>query len=191
MLLPDYLVRENGVAPDESAAALMAVRSVIARLQDRADLAWAGARIALLLLEKPWLASCKITISCSSEYDDQGGTYLSRWLTVSDVRAVPEAEIPEAFRIRDGLLDEDTAADELDNQLSDDVAGLADAFMDPCEDSEHQVLVDRTLIADLLALDPPVSGAAAAERLWPDRKYHFAGSDRADGGQSTTAAVWR
>lgn len=187
MLLPDYLVRENDVAPDESAAALVAVGSVISKLQDRANLAWAGARIALLLIENPWLASCKITIRCSSEYNDQGGTYLSRWLSVSDVKALPAAQVPEAFRIQNGLLDEDTAANELENELADDVTGFADAFMEPYEDSEHEVLVDRTRIADLFAFGTPVSGAAVAERLWPDYKYLLAGSAKATDQPTATA----
>jgi hypothetical protein len=178
MLVPDYVVREARIEPDDSAAALAAVRSVIAKLQDRADLAWAGARIAQVLREHPWLAACKITISCSSEYNDQGGTYLSRWLGVSGVKPLAQAQIPEDLCVDTGGLDEDAATDRLNDALSDDVAGLADAFMEPYEDSEHEVLVDRALVADLIASPSPISGAAAAERLWPDCQHRLAATAR-------------
>jgi hypothetical protein len=170
LLMPDYFVRAQRIEPDEATATLTAVGHVLRTLMDRADLAWAGARIALLLDEKPWLASCAVTIDSSSEYNDGGGTMLVRSISVSQLETVESVEVPDEFRDGD---DVDVAAleDDVTRDLDQAACDFASAFMEPDQDSSLTVRVDRSLVAELLAGVEPISGSRIAERLWPDYKH--------------------
>jgi hypothetical protein len=178
VLLPDYLCHGDRVEPDAAAFTLASVRHVVNSLERYAALACAGARIVALLKDQPWLASLRLTLSrccCGGEASHGLNAW---WIHASRVTVVAGVAAPPHLVVDNDRFDDIGAGHLIENALDDQADLLAVAFCEEGDaddsDVDIDVDVDRAAVADLLAAREPVSGVAAAARLWPALAYLFA-----------------
>lgn len=133
---------------------------------DALESSWAGAYLASLFLQHPWLQSLRITLWASSEYDDQGGSYRSISNGVSAVNAVPGVTLPTDVTDNDQF-DETAAISVIEADLCDIDHSLYCAIDDGPNDYTDRVLeLNRDAIGELLA-HPPIRGSLAYRALCP------------------------
>lgn len=109
---PNYVLRHGSLALNAAGRDLTERMSETNRAMERLNRSWIGAFIAALFVDRPWLASFRLTIGASYEFDDSGGTYLSYWSAVSEVAGVDSCPTPAAL-CGHGALDADLVAEEL------------------------------------------------------------------------------
>lgn len=133
---------------------------------DALEHSWAGAYLAGLFLQHPWLQSLCISLWASSEYDDQGGSYRSISNCVASVEALPGATLPEDVT-DDGQFDETAAISAIEADLDDNDHSLYCAIDDSPNDNSDRVLaLNRDAIGKLLEC-MPISGSLAYQALCP------------------------
>ncbi len=113
---PNYVLKDGKLDLNAAGRDLTARMSEMGRAVERLNRSWTGAFIASLFVERPWLASFRLSIERSHEFDDSGGTYLCYWSTVSGVVCAEAARIP-AELCEQGALDEALAAADLEDAI--------------------------------------------------------------------------
>ncbi|MCX4150006.1 MULTISPECIES: hypothetical protein [Paraburkholderia] len=133
------------------------------------DATWAGALLARLFIDHPWLAGMTIELRASAVTDDDGVTFRSVVASVSDVihvDGVPLAESVDAA----GNLCQDRATDLLENVLQDNDADLYASFAEPHEYDDIDLIVRRDAIAELLQGEQ-IDGSVAFALLFSDHVH--------------------
>lgn len=157
----------DGFAENEAGQQLRTLHTEVEAKFQRFQSAWAGAFVASLFVHFPWLESMKIHISASQETGDEGETYRSEHLSISDVVSVPDSLLPEDVWDGEGFV-EDSAGELLKSHIEEasSVFDLYSSFVDDGDFEDINVLVQRASIADLLA-NPEIRGTEAFVRLFP------------------------
>lgn len=164
---PDFVV--TGTDPmmlnDEGTAVMQAYREA-EKAYEALQQCWAGAYLVGLFQRNPWLQSARITLTASSEYNDQGGSYRSVNASVTQALPVPGMVLPAAL-VHEGSFNDFGATALIEDDLDDNDYDLYTALNSSPDDYGDLVLdVDRSAIAHLLK-GGPVSGAAAYLALFP------------------------
>lgn len=163
----DYLVDENEFGATDEVEPLLSIVERVRKAGQRLDLAFAGARVAQVFLQRPWLQGFTLSVSQSQEYNDAGGTYTSYSLNCSNVTFVTGQELPEEIQDDSVEVSADIAAEQIKDDLQNEEFDLCHPFLQDSDDADRDLVIDRASIAELLA-KPPVSGQAVARRLWAD-----------------------
>lgn len=91
-----YLVDAAGAVILASPGAQLAeARRALADVCETLDRSYVGATWASLFLRRRWVRRFKVRLWAEHEYDDEGGTYLSYYNSVSDVLLEPSQAVPE------------------------------------------------------------------------------------------------
>lgn len=165
--LPTYTLREGAIGLNAAAEAVNAQFERLKLEKDRLDAAYVGALIASLFATHPWLASFKLGLTATSEYDDRGGTYRSINAHPYSVEAVPGTPLPEEVN-NEGQFSEDYAADLLSDWFCDHEYDIYSAFVGEHDYEDLEFTLQRSALADLLAAES-VAGCAAFAALFPER----------------------
>lgn len=166
--IPDFTASKDGsVGINQAGRTLHAEANEISRKQRALDAAFTGAVAASLFYDHPWLDALTIKLSATAEYDDSGGTYRSINVQVSDLLVVPGVAVQEDF-MTEGALDEDLAADRINESIEDGAHEMFSAFYPGHHEyDEIEIKLKRSVIAALLQSDE-CSGAAAFELNFPE-----------------------
>lgn len=141
------------------------------------DLSYSGAVLASVLLSRPWLASFSLEVKSEATMGDEGGFFNSYSLEVDSVNALVGAKsehIPEDIQDEEGGLDSSMAADDIASELENAAPSFAAAVgLADGGDEEFTFTVERSALRDVFdssaASHTPISGAAIARVLWPER----------------------
>ena len=174
----DYLsvAGEGGrrfIAETESAAAFRRHMARMKLIERRLDEAYAGCLLIKLLIEHPWLSACRVTVAATTEFDDQGGTFVCATARVGDlVMDHGLASRDEAVIDDSGTVCEDLAEDLLSQCLWDDEQALLDAVTwvsgRDGGSTEYAIWIDRDAVSEVLQDGVQISGARAYAAI---RKY--------------------
>ena len=164
---------EDGQRTIEETPAASAFRRHMEQMQlieQRLDEAYAGALLFNLLVDHPWLVSCRVAVWGTPEYDDQGGTFVSASARVHDVVIDAALALGDENLLDDaGAASEDIAEDLLTQCLWDDEQALLDAVNwatgTEGASTEYSIHVDRSAVASLLANAGHISGHAVFAAL--------------------------
>jgi len=172
----------------ETAAAKAAwtTLQIARRTTEAMERAWAGARIAGVFRQWPWLAALKVSLYPESTYDDQGGNYRTVSVMVSGLETVAEAQLPEL--LNDSEFDLDVAADILQDELQDDAGSLYSALMDDDSYEDFDLSVRREQLGRLLER-PEVDGAEVLAALFPEEVTVDVEAGAADGQPSAECSL--
>ena len=140
------------------------------QIEQRLHEAYAGALLFNLLVDHPWLLSCRVAIWGTPEYDDQGGTFVSASARVHEVVLDTSLASGDENLLGDaGAGSEDIAEDLLTRCLWDDEQALLDAvnWVTGTEgaSTEYSIHVERSAVASLLENAGLVSGHAVFAAL--------------------------
>ncbi|MCK4140381.1 hypothetical protein KM864_18540 (plasmid) [Ralstonia solanacearum] len=113
---PDYVLKDGKLDLNAAVRDLTERMSEMSRAVERLNRSLTGAFIASLFVDRPWLASFRLSIERSHEFDDSGGTYRCYRSTVSEVVGVDAARIPVELG-EQGALDEVLAAADLEEAI--------------------------------------------------------------------------
>ncbi|MGA3983468.1 hypothetical protein ACI2VE_20065 [Ralstonia nicotianae] len=91
---PDYVLKDGKLDLNAAGRDLTERMSEMSRAVERLNRSLTGAFIASLFVDRPCLASFRLSIERSHEFDDSGGTYRCYRSTVSEVVGVDAARIP-------------------------------------------------------------------------------------------------
>lgn len=164
---PDYLLTEPDtmILNDEGRTVVQTFREA-EKAVGALKQCWAGACLAGLLQSNLWLQSARITLTASSEYNDQGGSNCSVSASVTQALPVPGLALPASL-LHEGRFNDFGAVALIEDDLDDNAFDLYTAFNSAPDGSGDLVLdVDRSAIAHLLT-GGPISGAAAYLALFP------------------------
>jgi hypothetical protein len=165
---PDYRVDTDGaITVTEAGLAIDRAYREAERAFDNLQHCWAGACLAGLFLRHPWLQALRATLSASTQYDDQGGTYRSISNTVTQV--VPVAGVPLPGTVLDeGAFDELAAIGVIEAELDECDFDLYTAINTAPDDYADLVLELNRLMIQPLLNGGWISGAAAYRAWFPD-----------------------
>ena len=165
----DFILSPTGaLARNAQGVAIEAAYREAERAHDALELSWAGAYVASLFQQHPWLLAMTITLSASAEYDDQGGTYRSVSNNVTDVVVVSDVTLPDEA-LDDGTFNPHLAANLIEESLEDSDYALYTSFNEaPYGYDDLCLKVNRDAIAHLFASGAPVSGTEAFLALFPE-----------------------
>ncbi|MGI0013260.1 MAG: hypothetical protein ACREBU_07445 [Nitrososphaera sp.] len=157
------------IVQNEAAEEVSKLYSDLRKKYYRMTSSWAGAFVVSMFVRFPWLSAMTISMSASSEYDDEGGSYRSISIAIDDVDAEPGVPFDAELEF-DGQL-ETGAAEETLRIYIEDYAGAAELY-ECFADSENsyddlRLSIKRETIADLIGNDE-VGGTEAFLRLFPD-----------------------
>lgn len=164
----DYILgRDGNLARNAEGDAVIVNYMKALEAQEQLQKSWAGAYVAGLLREHPWVESMAIELKASGEYDDDGGTYRS--IRASVINVILRSDVrPPVDAIVDGEFDPDFGAALIEPSLDDACGDLYDAFHPECDDyNDIVVTVERRSVVQLLEHDQ-VNGTDAFVRLFPD-----------------------
>jgi hypothetical protein len=166
-----YVAVGNRVGINGAGLALNAAYDRLRTDKQRLEATFAGAVLALLLKENPWLASFRLSLSADIAYDDAGRYYRSIDAQVNAVRQRDGAALPEELaRCGQDALDEEAAEDRLAWALQEDAdeiySGLAGG--EDCYDTVN-FEIRRAALGDLLERDS-IDGREAFVRLFPEQR---------------------
>ena len=167
---PDYRVDADGaITVTEAGLAIDRAYREAERAFDTLQHCWAGACLAGLFLRHPWLQMVRATLSASTEYDDQGGTYRSISNAVTQVVPVEGALLPGTV-LDEEAFDEPGAIGVIEADLDEFDFDLYTSINTAPDDYADLVLeLNRTMIQPLLNGEP-ISGAAAYRAWFPDAR---------------------
>ncbi|MFT3815634.1 MAG: hypothetical protein QM740_20095 [Acidovorax sp.] len=156
-----YLAQADGTMALNNAGADAQARYRAARAdQDWLERSLAGALLAGLFLQHPWLDAVTLTFQVSSEYDDSGGFYRSILLKARMARPVPGRLLPEE-EFPESAFDADCAACLIEEVLEDCEFDLHTGLADYPEGyDELTVSLERSPVTALLQ-SSPVDGSLA------------------------------
>jgi hypothetical protein len=165
---PDYRVDTDGaITVTEAGLAIDRAYREAERAFDKLQHCWAGACLAGLFLRHPWLQALRATLSGSTQYDDQGGTYRCISNAVTQVVPVAGAQFPGTV-LDDGAFDELGAIAVIEAELDECDFDLYTSIYTAPDDYADLVLeLNRTMIQPLLNSEW-ISGAAVYRAWFPD-----------------------
>lgn len=158
---PDHILTSRGlIALNEAGSELADRFAQVERPYLHLRQAWVGAILARLFQRYKWLQSLTITLTCKIETDYSGGQYENVGCTVTHVKAVPGADLPEPLQFAGGF-DDLSAMALLDAGLAFDSHDLYVSIVNTRGQSRVCTLtVNRTAIETMLNGDR-LSGMAA------------------------------
>lgn len=127
-----------------------------------------GVLLAQAALRFPNVASFSLSVSASDQYDDQGGSYVSYYVSANEVKLI------EA--VQDENIDElaDEFASSLEIIFEYDSSSAWNAFQEPYEKGEFEVEVELDQLKDLIEKarkdKKPIQGIKVFNLLFPDVK---------------------
>lgn len=151
---------------------LLALRKQVEELrvaEEMMNAAFCGALIFSLFKRHAWLDRLEVDLSSTAEYDDDGGSYRSARLQVSQVDVRDGMSVPDHVLELDSsspLCVEDAIADSLEDYAGDFYAALRDDG----DHSEFSLSFARVHVSDLFN-EPTVSAREAFVRLLPEYDY--------------------
>lgn len=167
----DHLATAADFGPSTQARTAIELLHRVHALEELLDLAWAGAAVAQIFLQRPWLQSVDLEVSAESVYDDAGGGFVSHSLRFGSAVPVPGVRFPEEVAAQDGrTFDARAAAEELAIAFEDCACDFAAPFLLPNVVDTTTLRLERDRLAPLLAPGAAVSGLAVARLLWPDHE---------------------
>lgn len=169
-----HLQSKRAISPSRRAAAALASHSRLQRAVDRLEACYAGAVVLHLFAAAPWLQSFELDLSASFEYDDEGGTYRSIWLSVAEGVGFVERVEREAEVFAPGCDEQAAAIEWIDDELSDDNGALYRAFRGDEQVEDLRLVCVRARLEPLLTelnAGGTASGAAAFAALWPEDAF--------------------
>jgi hypothetical protein len=168
------MVLSGELVMNSEATSLQAQFDIVKEAHDKMLATYAAAILIKMLVCNPWLQSATLEFEPSSEYDDQGGTFRSINVTVTDVECVPDVELPDELQ-DDGDFRADWAADRLRDDLENncDTSRIYSSLMDDWDFSDLTVKIDRSKVADLLADPSAISSLEAFRALLPEHLHRI------------------
>ena len=174
---PSYTAVAGDLTMNDAGSALRKRYEAIKKQVATLDAAYCAAVLAGALLERPWLLGFKVEIAPSAEYNDEGGTYRSMNLSVSDLQFGDRSSMDPEL-ISEGEVLEDTVTSELEDWLTDADWDLHGIFEPDYSYDPVTIDVTRAAIEDLIT-EGAVDGRAAVARFFPSRAAHLLGNKEA------------
>jgi hypothetical protein len=166
----DYVASATHFGPSSDAQTAVELLHKVHALQERLDLAWVGATVAQIFLQRPWLRSLDVEVAAEAIQNDAGGSCISHSLRFDNAVPVPGARWPLDMALQDGPFDARAAAESLAITFEDCAYDFAAPFLLPNVVGTTTLHLDRDQLAPLLGHGAPVSGLDVARWLWPDHE---------------------
>jgi hypothetical protein len=166
----DYVADVKAVGPSSEAQTLINVLRAMRPIEDCLDLAWVGAMVAHMFMKHAWLQSVSLGVSAESQYNDEGGSYMSHSVRFTSVTRVPGVHLPDDLANEDGAFDDEGAVELLEHECEDEAFNFAAPFLSANAEDEVTLQLNREALAPLLSGGTAASGLAVARLLWPDHE---------------------
>lgn len=162
---PGYSVSSAGQITRSTALMELfkAYRSLKTRYE-QANATYVGAAVIQLLMAHGWLSGCKITLEAKSEMGDEGESFRSIYVSVSDATLIEGVETPDD--VGDDF-DEDHANAFIEELVQDEAGALYDYLMGEHDYDTVSLSIDRSKVAHLLGQES-ICGQEALLLLFPE-----------------------
>lgn len=168
----DYIVSKDGknIAINEAGSLVEDRYEAAKAAYGKLDCARAGAYMASIFVNMPWLDTMSVVLSAQAEYDDDGSCY--RCIRVKDLTVTAGVDLPAEVVDSSGDLDYESACDLMREEVDEEGWVYYEAVtLSRFDYRSITIQMARSQIAHLLE-GGPVSGKAAFVVLFPEYADH-------------------